>query len=60
MLRSLIALAVLALYGNTAWSADYVAMSGKDLYRRYCASCHGAQAAAAGRWQPRSTSKFLT
>jgi mono/diheme cytochrome c family protein len=26
---------------NAAWSADYVAMSGEDLYRRFCASCHG-------------------
>lgn len=26
-----------------AMSADYVAMSGQDLYRRFCASCHGAQ-----------------
>jgi mono/diheme cytochrome c family protein len=43
MLRSLMALAVLALYGSTAWSADYVAMSGEDLYQRFCAACHGAQ-----------------
>jgi mono/diheme cytochrome c family protein len=43
MLRPLIALAALTLYGSTAWSADYVAMSGKDLYQRFCASCHGAQ-----------------
>jgi mono/diheme cytochrome c family protein len=26
---------------NWAWSADYVAMSGEELYRRFCASCHG-------------------
>jgi mono/diheme cytochrome c family protein len=26
-----------------SWSADYVAMSGEDLYRRFCASCHGLQ-----------------
>jgi len=43
MLRPLIALAVLAAYGSTAWSADYVAMSGKDLYERFCSSCHGAE-----------------
>jgi mono/diheme cytochrome c family protein len=43
MLRPLIALAVFILYGSTAWSADYVAMSGQDLYQRFCASCHGAQ-----------------
>jgi mono/diheme cytochrome c family protein len=24
-------------------AADYVSMSGQDLYRRFCASCHGAQ-----------------
>jgi mono/diheme cytochrome c family protein len=41
--RSLLLLAALALYGSTAWSADYVAMSGKDLYQRFCASCHGAE-----------------
>jgi mono/diheme cytochrome c family protein len=26
-----------------AWSADYAAMSGEDLYRRFCASCHGVE-----------------
>ena len=41
--RSLLMLAALALYGSTAWSADYVAMSGKDLYQHFCASCHGAE-----------------
>ena len=43
MRRTLIALAVLSLYGSTASSADYVAMSGKDLYQRFCAACHGAE-----------------
>ncbi|HEV8332732.1 MAG TPA: cytochrome c [Steroidobacteraceae bacterium] len=43
MLRPLIALAALTLYGSSAWSADYVAMSGKDLYQRFCAACHGAE-----------------
>lgn len=43
MLRPFIALAVFTLYGSTAWSADYVAMSGKDLYLRLCASCHGVE-----------------
>jgi mono/diheme cytochrome c family protein len=28
-------------WANTAGSADYAAMSGEDLYRRFCASCHG-------------------
>jgi mono/diheme cytochrome c family protein len=27
--------------GTEAHAADYVAMSGKDLYVRFCASCHG-------------------
>jgi len=26
-----------------SWSADYVALSGEDLYRRFCASCHGIE-----------------
>lgn len=26
-----------------AWAADYAAMSGEDLYRRFCASCHGVE-----------------
>lgn len=26
----------------TAGAADYVAMSGRELYGRFCASCHGA------------------
>lgn len=43
MVRSLVALAALGLYASMAWSADYVAMSGEDLYQRFCASCHGAQ-----------------
>lgn len=41
------ALAILTVCGITwmsaAQSADYVAMSGEDLYRRFCASCHGVQ-----------------
>jgi len=36
------ALVVLTLiWVQPAWSADYAAMSGEDLYRRFCASCHG-------------------
>jgi mono/diheme cytochrome c family protein len=30
-------------YASPAVSADYVSMSGKDLYGRFCASCHGAE-----------------
>jgi hypothetical protein len=26
---------------SSAWSTDLVAMSGEDLYRRFCSSCHG-------------------
>lgn len=29
-------------------AADYVAMSGKELYGRFCASCHGPQAKGDG------------
>ena len=43
MLRSLLVLTALVLYRSTAWSADYVALSGKELYQRFCASCHGAE-----------------
>jgi mono/diheme cytochrome c family protein len=28
---------------GSARSADYVSMSGEDLYRRFCASCHGVE-----------------
>jgi mono/diheme cytochrome c family protein len=28
---------------QSSWSADYAAMSGQDLYRRFCASCHGVE-----------------
>jgi mono/diheme cytochrome c family protein len=30
-------------WANSAWSADYVTMSGEDLFRRFCASCHGIE-----------------
>jgi mono/diheme cytochrome c family protein len=43
MPHSWVLMVVLALYGSTAWSADYVAMSGKDLYQRLCAACHGPE-----------------
>lgn len=32
---------VLLGWNVTARAADYVAMSGKELYDRFCASCHG-------------------
>lgn len=31
------------LWAHPVWSADYAAMSGEDLYRRFCASCHGIE-----------------
>jgi mono/diheme cytochrome c family protein len=33
--------AAIALVAGPASAADYVAMPGKDLYLRFCASCHG-------------------
>lgn len=35
-------LSALLLLTCAAQAADYVAMSGKELYERFCASCHGA------------------
>lgn len=37
---SMVSMALL-LGSGAAGAADYVAMSGKDLYGRFCASCHG-------------------
>jgi len=42
MLRAAFAATIL-VFGGTAAAADYVAMSGKDLYRRFCAACHGIE-----------------
>jgi mono/diheme cytochrome c family protein len=42
--RGFVAGALLAAWatgGPPAEAADYAAMSGKDLYRRFCAACHG-------------------
>jgi mono/diheme cytochrome c family protein len=30
-------------WANAASAAEYAAMSGEELYRRFCAACHGAQ-----------------
>lgn len=38
---ALTALMLLVVPYGSVWSADYVALSGKDLYQRFCASCHG-------------------
>jgi mono/diheme cytochrome c family protein len=44
MRRALAILTICCLpWTSSAWSADYVAMSGEDLYRRFCASCHGTE-----------------
>jgi hypothetical protein len=43
MHRALAILTVCCLWTSAAWPADYVEMSGQDLYRRFCASCHGAE-----------------
>lgn len=36
-----LSLALISMSLTAARAADYVAMSGKDLYGRFCASCHG-------------------
>ena len=38
---ALTALMLLIVPCSSVCSADYVALSGKDLYQRFCASCHG-------------------
>ena len=43
MNRALAILTLGCIWTSSAWSADYVAMSGQDLYRRFCASCHGIE-----------------
>jgi mono/diheme cytochrome c family protein len=43
MSRLMVAALLLLLVGSPAWSAEYVQMTGEELYRRFCASCHGAQ-----------------
>lgn len=43
-MRSSIVVAIaLSIASAPAVSADYVAMSGKELYQRFCAACHGAE-----------------
>lgn len=39
--ENITALLALLMLGATADAADYVGMSGKELYQRFCASCHG-------------------
>lgn len=38
-----IVLGVLLLSAGSAWPADFVSLSGRELYDRFCASCHGAE-----------------
>ncbi|MFC4308483.1 c-type cytochrome [Steroidobacter flavus] len=38
---SLVCTVALLSWNATAGAADYVAMSGQELYGRFCASCHG-------------------
>lgn len=47
-LTRLLGLTLLSIAG-AAHSADYVAMSGKELYERFCASCHGESGRGDGR-----------
>jgi mono/diheme cytochrome c family protein len=41
MRRPCAAIAAIALLAGPVHAADYVAMSGKELHLRFCASCHG-------------------
>lgn len=41
MRRSFAFFAAATLFAAPAWASEYVAMSGQDLYLRFCASCHG-------------------
>jgi mono/diheme cytochrome c family protein len=42
MLRFIATATLLMLCNDTAWSAEYVQLTGEQLYQRFCASCHGA------------------
>jgi mono/diheme cytochrome c family protein len=46
-MRQVIAVA-LALMSLTASAADYASYTGQDLYRKFCASCHGPAARGDG------------
>jgi mono/diheme cytochrome c family protein len=41
-MRVTLFLSSLLLVASSTHAADYVGMSGKELYGRFCASCHGA------------------
>ena len=36
---------VALICAQPSWSADYAAMSGEQLYRRFCPSCHAERSA---------------
>ena len=42
-MRRIVLSGLLLLCAAPAFSADYVQMSGEELYRRFCAACHGAE-----------------
>jgi mono/diheme cytochrome c family protein len=42
-LISVIIAACLIAWAHAAQSAEYATMSGEDLFRRFCASCHGTE-----------------
>ena len=42
-MRRILLSGLLMLCAAPAFSADYVQMSGEELYRRFCAACHGAE-----------------
>ena len=42
-MRRILSGLLIVLCAAPAFSADYVQMSGKDLYRRFCAACHGVE-----------------
>jgi mono/diheme cytochrome c family protein len=46
---------LLALSAGRAAAADYLAMSGKELYVRFCAACHGAEGLGDGPVAPSFT-----
>jgi mono/diheme cytochrome c family protein len=47
-IRSIVCLIMVTLVSATASAADFVAMSGQQLYTQFCASCHGPEARGDG------------
>jgi mono/diheme cytochrome c family protein len=46
---SMVTLVTVLTINSSASAADYVAMSGKELYTRFCASCHGTSGEGDGK-----------